>query len=333
MALLAPGALPLQDGLSLDQSIQNSYAVIAELQQLIQAHGLEAEFYGTLNPKASYHTYYAASTTERADAFEKALVDPSVKAIFILRGGFGSMELVALWETQKRNPFLTASHKKPLVGYSDATYLLHLAQQNDFGVLHGPGGMTYQELTRNAATESNASLKEIIQLLTGQQPSVMSTWTSLTPHLTSQPSLIIGMVAGGNLSVLQRNAGTPTTFQGEGKFVFFEDTERDPKRQLDLFIHLIRTQAFGTPQKPAQAILLGYTPLHSTLKGTQDLLTETATVYEAWLQRYQLTIPLFYNPNFGHGITNHVLPLGTHATLRIDRKDSAQLDVAVNQAP
>jgi len=162
-------------------------------------------------------------------------------------------------------------------------------------------------------------------------------------HLTSEwevseafqefgKSALSGLIRGGNLSVIQRQMGTKTSFGGGGKLVFIEDNEKDPKRQLDLFLHLLRSGALGTSQEPALALLLGYTPL-STLPGrsVEALMTETFEVYKTCLENYGLQMPLLYNPQFGHGSINHILPFGFLSKIYFPQTKRAIFEVSLQE--
>ena len=68
-------------------------------------------------PAAARQTMYLAGTDEeRAADLNAAFRDPSVDAIWCIRGGYGSGRLLPLldWEAIRKNP-------KPLLGYSDIT--------------------------------------------------------------------------------------------------------------------------------------------------------------------------------------------------------------------
>ncbi|MFN3345120.1 MAG: LD-carboxypeptidase, partial [Chloroherpetonaceae bacterium] len=64
------------------------------------------------------HGYLAGLDHERADDINRMFADKSVKAIFCLRGGYGSPRLLRLvdYNTIRRNP-------KIFVGFSDITAL------------------------------------------------------------------------------------------------------------------------------------------------------------------------------------------------------------------
>jgi hypothetical protein len=72
-------------------------------------------------PSAARQTMYLAGTDEeRAADLNAAFRDPSIDAIWCIRGGYGSGRLLPLldWEAIRKNP-------KPLLGYSDITALLN----------------------------------------------------------------------------------------------------------------------------------------------------------------------------------------------------------------
>jgi muramoyltetrapeptide carboxypeptidase len=320
IALVAPSALPFNHCPSSREGVKLSEALIETLIKKIDANGLRAQFYGSLSPQSSYHNYYSNATEQRAQALSEAIENPDCEAILILRGGFGALDILRQWETIGEDPFKKANKPKIIIGFSDATYLLHKAALNGWPSLHGPMGISLRD--------STPSLSQLIALLKGETPQLIYEWEVPAPFQKSTPSCLEGVIMGGNLSVIQRQLGTSSSFCGAGKFVFIEDTEKDPKRQLDLFLHLIRSGALGTPQKPALALLLGYTPLSPLPhQSFESLMAETFEVYKKCLKSYGFEMPLLYNPDFGHGKINYFLPfgalskidfsLGKHATIKI----------------
>jgi muramoyltetrapeptide carboxypeptidase len=63
--------------------------------------------------------YTAGSIKERSELLNTALLDPSVRAIFCARGGYGASDLLPLIPWQK----LSQVRPKLIVGFSDATAL------------------------------------------------------------------------------------------------------------------------------------------------------------------------------------------------------------------
>ena len=335
VALLAPGALPVSPNpdLSLIQATDLSWKLLDELIEGYAQNGLQASFWGDLCPDQSYCGYYSASLEVRAAAMENALSSPVVKALLLIRGGFGAKQLIHFWTSQGRHPFQHAFPKKPLVGFSDNTSLLSLAQTASHGAIHGPVGLRSSVLERRL-TVSAQGIRLTAGLLKGETPEVVSQWTLLTAGPVSDQPLQ-GEIRGGNASVLQRSISTSYGLRGESVFIFLEDVE-DPKRFLDVFLHLVEAQGLGTPQRPARALLLGYLSFIARAAPSQReaLLTQTVQVLQACLERQGFTgMPIFYNPHYGHGDRNDSLPLGTQACLLSkDGKNIWQLVVSVNQS-
>ncbi len=320
IGLVAPSGLPFNHCSTLKEGIKLSEALIETLIEKFKANGLRAQFYGSLNPHSSYHSYYSNSTEQRAQALSEAIENPDCDAILILRGGFGALDILRQWETIGEDPFKKAGKPKIIIGFSDATYLLHKAALNGWPSLHGPMGISLRD--------STPSLTSLIALLKGETPLLTYEWEVPAPFQKNTPSCLESVIMGGNLSVIQRQTGTSSSLCGKGKFVFIEDTEKDPKRQLDLFLHLIRSGALGTPEKPALALLLGYTPLSPLPHQSFDsLMAETFEVYHTCLKSYGFEMPLLYNPDFGHGKTNCFLPLGALSKINFSAENHAVIKI------
>ena len=78
---------------------------------------------------------YAGTAEDRANDFEEALKDTSIKAILCNRGGYGTIQLVDLID-----PKLVKKNPKWVIGYSDVT-TLH-AMQTKAGVMSIHGTMS-----------------------------------------------------------------------------------------------------------------------------------------------------------------------------------------------
>lgn len=76
---------------------------------------------------------FAGSDQQRADRFNQAIADPDIKAIWMARGGYGSIRMRDLidWEA-------VLAHPKWLIGYSDVTVLHHAFNARGIQTIHGP---------------------------------------------------------------------------------------------------------------------------------------------------------------------------------------------------
>ena len=110
VAIVAPSGVLKQDA-----------EVIQKTKMLLNRWGLEVVFGSQLQTKAHH---FAGTDTQRTSDFQLALDNPTVKAIWCARGGYGLLRIIDALNFEK---FKT--HPKWIVGYSDVT-VLHNALNN-----------------------------------------------------------------------------------------------------------------------------------------------------------------------------------------------------------
>jgi muramoyltetrapeptide carboxypeptidase len=144
------------------------------------------------------HGHYLAGRDEdRLADVNDALRDPGVRAVFTTRGGKGAYRIAhALdFEACRNDP-------KPLIGYSDTTYL-HLALWKQGGVvgLHGPYvGWDKGYNGRDAAVRLRAALFEPTAQVVHQDSRELS--AEVTTH-----GAATGFLVGGNFGCIARAVG------------------------------------------------------------------------------------------------------------------------------
>ena len=87
-----------------------------------------------VGPEDFHPKYLAGGDGERAQRFNDFVQDPTIKAVFCARGGYGSLRLLAKisYEDLRKTP-------KVLIGFSDITALLLAChQQTGLVSFHGP---------------------------------------------------------------------------------------------------------------------------------------------------------------------------------------------------
>jgi muramoyltetrapeptide carboxypeptidase len=153
---------------------------------------------------------FAGSDALRRADLQRFFDDPSVKAVFASRGGYGcyriadDLDLTGL----RANP-------KWLVGFSDVTVLLSLLYRHGLPSLHGimPGQF--------GRPERAGSLALLRQWLFGEAPTHYAT----PPHALNRVGQASGPLLGGNLTMLINSIDTPTDLPYEGAVLFLEDID------------------------------------------------------------------------------------------------------------
>lgn len=244
--------------------------------------------------------YLAGPDHQRLQELHTALHDPSIDALFCVRGGYGTMRLLPhLAATPRLSP-------RWLIGFSDITALhaftfhhLHWAS------LHAPMLFNFT-LANDQTTLSTAqqdSWTHLLRTLTeGPQPLPFGT---LVPARNKPLTPIEGVLLGGNLSLIAALYRTPYLPSLEGALLALEDVKEKPFR-LDRMLTSLRLHG---AHHQVCAVILG------EFHGCGDLSCDDATAFLVD-QLGDWNVPIITGAPFGHTHPQHTLTLGL--THRVD---------------
>lgn len=181
---------------------------------------------GCLEKLLNFHSYLAGDAMSRAEDINRMFRDPEVKAIFCVRGGYGSSHIMRYldFEMIKKNP-------KIFVGYSDITNM-HSGFQMfcNLVTFHGPMACSnmlndFDEYTRESLWRT-LNMDGKLEFLNPPGDDGF--------HVIRE-GRAEGMLAGGNLSLVARGCGTFFQLDGKGKILFLEDVD-ETVPALDMYI-------------------------------------------------------------------------------------------------
>ena len=236
-----------------------------------------------------FHTRALGRQADRllARRFEEIWLDPEVKAVMAVRGGYGSLKLLPYLDIAA----LRAVPKR-LVGFSDLTNLLwDLHRRLGLVTFHGPNVAQLADLTA-------AARQSLLASLTAPGPRAVA-WNDLTVLL---PGVAEGPLAGGNLTTLCHLVGTPFAPQLRGYLLFLED-HNEALYRLDRMLHHLLLAGVLAGVK---GVVLGS---FTNCGSTEGLLEVCAAALEP------LGAPVLAGLPLGHQPDNHTLPLGARARL------------------
>jgi muramoyltetrapeptide carboxypeptidase len=261
--------------------------------------------------------YLASSDEARAAEINSAFADPEARAIFCLRGGYGTPRILDRldYDLMRRNP-------KILVGYSDITALLNAVQvRTGLVVFHGPmgkelsaeGGLTpFSERHFWEAFRPSSPLFE--DWGRAPPPGAQALW-SLSGGTAE------GVLSGGNLSVIASTVGTPYEPRFEGAVLFLEDVSEKPFR-IDRMLNQLR---LAGKLARVRAVLLGQFTGCEAPEGNSSLsLDEVFRDYFAGLG-----VPVLAGFPAGHVADQATLPLGVKVLVDATAKRVALLEAPV----
>lgn len=241
----------------------------------------------------SQHGYFAGRDDQRREDLQRMLNDPSIKAIFCSRGGYGMTRIVDQLD-------LTAFRKYPkwVIGFSDITALhLHL-HRHAICSIHGLMPVQYDYM---GTEESLASLKKL--LFEGE----------VNYEFPSQPmnqcGRAEGEMIGGNLSLVAESLGTPTEVDTTGKILFLEEIDEYLYKVDRMFMQLKRAGKLDN----IQGLIVGD---FSEMKDTQ--IQFGTDIYGLIADHFSdMQIPIVYNFPVGHEAYNLAMPCGKKVILEV----------------
>ncbi len=165
--------------------------------------------------------YAAGSATTRAAAFARAWRDPSIAALFAVRGGYGSVHLLPLLGES-----LLLGEPKAFIGYSDNTSLLAwLTLIGGIVSFHGP--MLEGRLARGEAGYDRSTF---MRCLCRPEPADEISHPQIEVLHSGEAA---GILIGGTLTQLCASLGTPYAFDPPAGCVLFLDEVAERPYRLD----------------------------------------------------------------------------------------------------
>jgi muramoyltetrapeptide carboxypeptidase len=241
----------------------------------------------------SQHFGFGGTDAERLHDLQKALDNPQIKAIFPIRGGYGSSRLLDYLDFSNflKNP-------KWMVGFSDITALLMHIDSLGVAGIHGPMPNNF---CQKGGEYSLQALKEV--LFSG------STKYTCNTHPSNVLGEAHGELIGGNLSLLTHLLGTPSFQKPIGKILVLEEIG---ERLYHIDRMLVQLKRSGYFEGLVGIIAGGFTDCNEAPltigKSAQELILEHTDEY---------TIPIAFNFPLGHVPTNHPVIFGAKANLLI----------------
>lgn len=247
--------------------------------------------------------YLASSREERLARLHAAYDDPDTQAVWALRGGYGSAQLVSGidWQRLARRP-------KPLIGFSDVTVLLHHWYLHGIPAIHGPVVKAAGKLLDAPEQEREVIRRQLNDTLALIQGATTLDYP-LAPLSSPGPQTAQGPVVGGNLTTLASMMGTPAAFSAPaGALVILEDVGEPYYRLERALWQLVHGGALDRAAAVCLGTFEGCTPYRDTR--LEEIVAETLT---------PLGVALFGGLPVGHGLHNRPWRYGAAGRIEGER--------------
>lgn len=249
------------------------------------------------------HRYLAGSVQERLNDLYAAFEAPDIGAIWCLRGGYGSGQLLARIDWTR----LRRATPRPLIGFSDISLLLSAFHRHDLPAIHGPQAGALGQLAEAPAQE----LAERLASLASLQAQLQRPEGSFDlRHAAGPGGSVQGQLIGGNLTALASACGwQESLFVPDKAILLLEDVGESYyrlERSFHQLLHSLDTSRL-------QAVCLGHftdCPKGNLSQSLEDIFAEHLA---------PLGIPLYSGLPVGHGSQNHAWPYGRPAILEQER--------------
>jgi muramoyltetrapeptide carboxypeptidase len=243
------------------------------------------------------HYGLGGTDTQRLSDLQHMLDDPSIKAIFPIRGGYGVSRLL---DSLDFSGFV--SSPKWIVGFSDITALLCELDSMGYASVHGP-------MPHNFCQKGGESaLQNLHSLLFEGKVSVAAPANEL-----NRPGEASAEIIGGNLSLLCHLVGSSTFASTEGKILFIEEIG---ERLYHVDRMLLQLKRAGFFQNLAGLILGGFTDCH------EASLTIGKSAYELVAEHTSGTsFPIAFDFPAGHIPNNQPLLFGVKSKLLVNSQE------------
>lgn len=242
------------------------------------------------------HEGFAGTDAERLADFQAGLDDPSMKAIFPMRGGYGASRLLDSldFSGMKHSP-------KWLVGFSDITAPLVHLDSLGFAGIHGP-------MPHNFCVEGGElALESLYRLLFHGE-----TYLEANASPYNRLGDATGKAIGGNLSILVHLMGSSSFENPAGKILCLEEVG---ERLYHVDRMLVQLKRAGFLQNLAGLLVGGFTDCH-------EASLTIGKRYEEIIREHTegTSYPIAFDVPFGHIPSNFALPFGTKINLSINSK-------------
>ena len=239
----------------------------------------------------------AGSDEERAADFQQQLDNPNIKAIWCVRGGYGTVRMIDLLDFTKFK-----QSPKWIVGFSDVTVIHSYINNLNIATIHGAMPIT-------VAKASLESIESLRKSLFGE-----SLDYEIPFDVANRLGNAKGEIVGGNLSILYSLMGSNAQIDCKGKILFIED--------LDEYLYHIDRMIMSLKRCGC------FDDLNGLIVGTMTKMKDNDIpwgknanqIIEDVTKGY--SFPVLYNFPAGHFRDNRALIFGKQVSLELSKETS-----------
>jgi muramoyltetrapeptide carboxypeptidase len=234
----------------------------------------------------------AGTDAQRAEDFQQQLDNPNIKAIWCVKGGYGTVRIIDLIDFTKfkQNP-------KWIIGFSDATVIHSYLNKLNIASIHGAMPITVERATAE-------TIESLRKALFGESLEYTVPFDS-----SNRLGNAKGEIVGGNLSILYSLMGSNAQIDCKGKILFIEDIDEYLYHIDRMMMSLKRCGCFDGLNG---LIVGGMTKMRDNDipwgKNANQIIEDVTKGY---------TFPILYNFPAGHFRDNRALIFGKQVSIEL----------------
>jgi muramoyltetrapeptide carboxypeptidase len=296
--MLIPEYLKKGDHVAVVATAKKVHAVNTEKGiEILKSWGLEVEVGKHVFDS---HQMFAGTDEHRLDDLQKMINDPDIRAIFMVRGGYGTTRII---DQVDFNPLQT--NPKWICGFSDITALHNHLFRLGIASIHAPMPSFFYSLREHP-------LHWLQQLLFGNKQKLQ-----VDGYHLNRPGIVSGKLVGGNLSIICHTIGTNSEIIADGNILFIEDVG-EQLYNLDRMLVQLKRAGFLSNLK---ALIVGQ---FTEMKDDDPFGLEPYEIVYSHVSEYDY--PVAFNFPIGHTTDNYALPVGVDCKMNIS-KDWSNLEL------
>lgn len=260
-----------------------------EAVSLFESWGLKIEFGATIDVNANQ---LGGTDEQRAADLQRMMDNPNIKAIWIARGGYGTVRIIDKLDFSKfiKNP-------KWVIGFSDIT-VLH-------SHIHNLGIATLHAIMPYSVPKAMIEAKETLRQALFNEDYEIKTLSNSSNKMGSTEGVLIG----GNLSIIYSLLGSKSSVNTQNKILYLEDLD-EYLYHIDRMLYNLKRNGYFDDLNGL--IIGGMTDMHDNQipfgYNVQQIILDICKEYN---------FPICFDFPAGHIPDNRALKLGTKVSLQV----------------
>ena len=267
-------------------------SIINEAKELAESWGLKVIIGDHV---FNQNNHFSGTDEERTIDFQNALDNPSIKAIWCARGGYGSGRILdnLVYDKFKRTP-------KWIVGYSDITAF--------HSHIHNLGIQTLHAMMGTSLLFDSEKTKQSIETLRMALFGEALTY-KINSSKYNKEGETEGVLVGGNLSILQSMLGSESQLNTDGNILFIEEIG-EYKYHIDRMLQSLKRAGYFDNCK-------------GLIVGDMSNIKKNTTAWGSSIEQLILDVvgefdfPVIFNFPAGHEPDNRALVFGEKIKMNI----------------